>query len=151
MTNDKKIYSNKEKFSDADNRAAARDKLVFNVTDDLMIFMEDNDVSKTELARRLGKSKSYVSQILSGSRNMTLGTFSDICFALQFEPEISLPIQPFESEIDCSKPLIEGANQRWLSVSNEPEFRSTGNVSSVFDEQSNVVDFHDYKEYRKVG
>ncbi len=74
----------------AEARAAARDRLIFNITDELLIIMEDNGVTKQELARRLGKSRSFVSQILSGRRNMTLGTFSDICFALKFEPKVLL-------------------------------------------------------------
>ncbi len=80
-------------FSNAEERAYAREDLVFNVTEDLLVMLEDLEVSKSELARRLGKSKSYVSQILSGSRNMTLGSFSDICFALGFKPEINIPVK----------------------------------------------------------
>lgn len=88
-TNDKSY----EPLGDAEDRAFAREDLVYNVTEDLLVFLEDNDISKKELARRLGKSKSYITQILSGSRNMTLGSFSDICFALGFKPEIKIPVQ----------------------------------------------------------
>ncbi|MEZ8077859.1 MULTISPECIES: transcriptional regulator [Vibrio] len=77
----------------AEKRAFAREELVFNVTEDLLVIMEDMGISKTELARKLGKSKSYITQVLSGSRNMTLGSFSDICFALDFKPEIKLPVE----------------------------------------------------------
>lgn len=83
-------------FSNAEERAYAREDLVFNVTEDLLVMLEELDVSKTELARRLGKSKSYITQVLSGSRNMTLGSFSDICFALGFKPEIKIPVKPVE-------------------------------------------------------
>lgn len=86
-------------YEGAEARAAARDRLIFNVTDDLLVVMEDNGVSKHELARRLGKSKSFVSQILSGRRNMTLGTFSDICFALKFEPKIAITSETFSFDI----------------------------------------------------
>jgi transcriptional regulator with XRE-family HTH domain len=65
--------------------------------------MEDNAVSKSELARRLGICKSYITQILSGSRNMTLGSLSDICFALGFKPKIKLPVQPLIIEETVSK------------------------------------------------
>lgn len=90
------FYSKDTCFSDAEERAYAREDLVFNVTEDLLVMLEDLNVSKAELARRLGKSKSYVSQVLSGSRNMTLGSFSDICFALGFKPEIKIPVKPVE-------------------------------------------------------
>ena len=88
------FYSKSRDFSNADEKAYAREDLVFNVTEDLLLMLENLSVSKAELARRLGKSKSYVTQILSGTRNMTLGSFSDICFALGFKPEIKLPVEP---------------------------------------------------------
>jgi len=88
------FYSKGKDFSNADEKAYAREDLVFNVTEDLLLMLEDLSISKAELARKLGKSKSYVTQILSGSRNMTLGSFSDICFVLGFKPEIKLPVEP---------------------------------------------------------
>lgn len=77
-------------FSRAEDRALAREDLIYNVTEDLLVLMERLDVSKKELARRLGRSKSYVTQLLSGARNMTLGTLSDVCFALDTAPRITL-------------------------------------------------------------
>ena len=77
-------------FSRAEDRALAREELIYNVTEDLLVVMERLEVSKKELARRLGRSKSYVTQLLSGARNMTLGTLSDICFALGITPGITL-------------------------------------------------------------
>lgn len=87
-----------EPLGDAEDRAFAREELVYNVTEDLLVFLEDSDTSKKELARRLGKSQAYVTQLLSGSRNMTLGTFSDVCFSLGFKPEIKIPVQESISE-----------------------------------------------------
>src|SRR5690606_5803412 len=77
-------------FSRAEDRALAREDLIYNVTEDVLVLMERLEVSKKELARRLGRSKSYVTQLLSGARNMTLGTLSDICFALGITPGITL-------------------------------------------------------------
>lgn len=78
------------RFSRAEDRALAREDLIYNVTEDLLVLMERQAVSRKELARRLGRSKSYVTQLLSGARNMTLGTLSDICFALDAAPRIGL-------------------------------------------------------------
>ena len=102
MTAKNMFYPEDKKFSDAEERAYAREELVYNVTEDILILLEDMDVSKKELARRLGKSKSYVSQVLSGARNMTLGSLSDICFALDVKPRIELPIQE-EQEQEVNK------------------------------------------------
>lgn len=91
------FYRKNKKFSKAEERLFAREELIFNVTEDLLVIMEDDGVSKAELARRLGKSKSFITQILSGARNMTLGSFSDICFSLGFKPKIELPVAEVET------------------------------------------------------
>jgi len=87
------FYSEDKNFSRAEERAYAREELVYNVTEDILVALEDLNVSKKELAHRLGKSRSYVTQILSGARNMTLGSFSDICFALGVKPNITVPVK----------------------------------------------------------
>ena len=44
--------------------------------------MEEMHITQTELAARMGKSKSEVSEWLSGERNFTMDTLSDMCSAL---------------------------------------------------------------------
>lgn len=78
-------------MSNAEQRLYARESLIYNVTEDLLVILEDKGVSKSELARRLGKSRAYVTQVLSGSSNMTLGSLSDFCFALGVEAKVILP------------------------------------------------------------
>lgn len=87
------LYGSDYEFSDSEERSYQRDDLIVNVTEDLLVAMEDLNISKTELAKRLSKSKAYVSQILDGSRNMTLSTLSDICFALGVKPKIMIPVK----------------------------------------------------------
>ena len=87
------FYPESKEFSNAEERAFAREELIYNVTEDLLLTMEDSDVSKKELAHRLGKSRSFVTQVLSGARNMTLGSLSDICFAIGVKPKISLNVE----------------------------------------------------------
>lgn len=82
------FYSAGHEFSRAEARAYAREDLIYNVTEDVLFQMEQMSVTKQELARRLGKSRSYVTQLLSGARNMTLGSLADICFALDIEPQV---------------------------------------------------------------
>lgn len=83
------FYPADKEFSRAEDRALAREELIYNVTEDLLVVLEKLGVSKVALARHLGKSRSYVTQLLSGSRNMTLGTLADICFTLGISPKIS--------------------------------------------------------------
>jgi len=87
------FYPEGKEFSNAEEKAFAREELVYNVTEDILIALEDLEISKKELARRLGKSRSYVTQILSGARNMTLGSLSDICFAIGMTPKVNLSME----------------------------------------------------------
>jgi transcriptional regulator with XRE-family HTH domain len=63
-------------------RDLARGGHLFRVTEDILVAMEDTGVTKSELANRLGNSKSRITQLLSGNSNMTIGTLSDIAFEL---------------------------------------------------------------------
>lgn len=87
------LFPKNKIFTKNEDKAYLRDRLVFNVTEDILVAMESLGISKVELAKKLNKTKSYVSQTLSGERNMTLGTLSDICFVLGIEPEIKISAQ----------------------------------------------------------
>ena len=63
-------------------RDLARGSYLFRVTEDILVAMEDLGVTKSELAKRLGKSKPRITQLLNGSSNMTIGTLSDIAVEL---------------------------------------------------------------------
>ncbi|MCG7531408.1 helix-turn-helix domain-containing protein [Psychrobium sp. MM17-31] len=124
------FYSTAKDFSNAEEKAYAREDLVFNVTEDLLLILEDLSISKAELARRLGKSKSYVTQILSGSRNMTLGSFSDICFVLGFKPEVRVPVAP--AKLEKSEWVNSGQHE---FSSKNLEKRTTRNVYLAYDKE----------------
>lgn len=86
------FYDDNATLPTAEERAFAREELVYNVTEDLLILLEDLGINKKELAYKMGKSKSYISQVLSGARNMTLGSLSDICFAI--DADINIKVTP---------------------------------------------------------
>lgn len=68
--------------SEENAKLLAQELLITEVTEEIWKAMEEAGINKTELANRMGATKGYVSQVLSGSRNMTLRTLADICFAL---------------------------------------------------------------------
>ena len=74
-----------------EEKAFARESLIYNVSEDLLVIMEQLKVSKAELAKKMGKSKAHISQLLSGNRNLTIGTLSDICFELGLEAKVEFP------------------------------------------------------------
>jgi transcriptional regulator with XRE-family HTH domain len=50
--------------------------------------LEAEGIERKELAHRLGKTKGFVTQVLSGERNMTLRTLADLAFALDHRFEL---------------------------------------------------------------
>jgi len=82
--------------SDANAKLVAQETLIAEAAEALWGALERAGINKSELAERLGTTKGYVSQILSGSRNMTLRTLSDICFVLGAKPHVALDIESDE-------------------------------------------------------
>ncbi len=125
------FYSEDKDFSRAEERAYAREELVYNVTEDILVALEDLNVSKKELARRLGKSRSYVTQILSGARNMTLGSFSDICFALGVKPNVTVPVESVLGN------MVAGGEIHWTME------EVAVNTDELIRKDENVFDYRD--------
>lgn len=72
--------------SDENRRQFAQAELILKVTNTIWKAMKQQGISNKELADRLGKNRSFVTQILDGERNMTLRTLSDVARALELEP-----------------------------------------------------------------
>jgi transcriptional regulator with XRE-family HTH domain len=63
-------------------RLVAQETLILEATETIVDLLEQQHITRQELAARLGKSKGFVSQLLSGERNMTLRTLSDLGYVL---------------------------------------------------------------------
>jgi len=68
----------------------AQMRIVQGASQVLRALMESQGVSKAELARRVGKSRAYVTQSLGGDRNMTLGTLARFADALNADALVDL-------------------------------------------------------------
>ena len=82
--------------SKANARLVAQEMLITEATEALWRAIEHAGITKSQLAERMGTTKGHVSQVLGGSRNMTLRTLSDICFALGVKPQVSVAIDSDE-------------------------------------------------------
>lgn len=79
----------KKKSTDlAGMRLEKQEQLLFDATELISRAMVQQNVSKSELAKRIGKSKAYVTQVLGGQTNMTLRTLSDLADALGYDIEL---------------------------------------------------------------
>ena len=63
-------------------RLLEQERLLLDVTESIAALLEKQNVSRAELARRLGKSPAFVTKLLRGDNNFTLRTLSDVFFAL---------------------------------------------------------------------
>lgn len=105
----------------------SKEVLILDVTEAIWEVMEKRGLKKAQLAEVLGKSKAHITQLLDGSRNMTLGTLSDLAFALGLRVKINFcdkdeidSWQPAEAVVTKQPPLkllpIEVANDEWFEM-----------------------------------
>jgi len=96
-----------EKITSTDEgmRLFQQSKLNLEFTEMVCGLMEEKGVSRSELAERLGTSLSSITQILDGSRNITMRTASDLVVALGKAVNVSFgPISIRATENDRNKP-----------------------------------------------
>ena len=72
------------------HRKFEREAVALAASENICRLMHEQGISRVELARRIGTSKSHVSQLLDGSRNMTLSTLADLAFALGHKIQIDV-------------------------------------------------------------
>jgi transcriptional regulator with XRE-family HTH domain len=58
-----------------------QERAVLLATEEVLKLMEREGISKADLAKALGKSKAYITQALSGGRNMTIRTLAAFAWA----------------------------------------------------------------------
>jgi transcriptional regulator with XRE-family HTH domain len=61
------------------------EKAILGLTEEILAQMDRQDVSRTELARRLGKNPAFVTKLLRGDNNFTFDTVVRIARALEME------------------------------------------------------------------
>ncbi len=68
--------------------------------------LEEQRVSKAELARRLGKSRPYITQMLSGSTNLTVRTLAEVAYTLGVEVKLeAVPLQAARQAAEVQRPV----------------------------------------------
>ena len=62
--------------------------LIMQVTERICELMEHNRMSRSDLAKKLGTTKGYITQLLDGRANMTLRKLADVYMALGVAAEL---------------------------------------------------------------
>ena len=112
-------------------RIYQQEKLILDVTELISEAMAHRGVSRAELARRLGRTRGYVTQVLSGSRNLTLRTWADLMTALGCEAAVNMePLAKVEhthyewsASPESTGALLEEIGLYGVAAEPEPEQR----------------------------
>jgi transcriptional regulator with XRE-family HTH domain len=91
-------YELLESSSQENRRLLRQEELILNVTEALSEALLKEGITKTALAEKLGKSKGFVSQVLSGGRNLTLRTVADVADALDCRINVQVVSWPVTTQ-----------------------------------------------------
>lgn len=84
----KTVYEKYEEDKDFE-RIMMQEDLIMAVTEDICQILEKKEMKRNALAKLMGKTKGYISQLLNSGRNITLRSLADFAFYLGYTVEIS--------------------------------------------------------------
>jgi|DewCreStandDraft_4_1066084.scaffolds.fasta_scaffold150268_2 transcriptional regulator with XRE-family HTH domain len=67
-----------------------QEKLIWEAAEVLQNMVREEKITKSDLARALGKTPAYVSRALNGSSNLTLRTLADVAGVLNYDVAINV-------------------------------------------------------------
>ncbi|MFP3938529.1 MAG: helix-turn-helix domain-containing protein [Phycisphaerae bacterium] len=68
--------------SDGQQRLLRQERAILEITETLCKLMEEQNITRADLARKLGTSKANITQMLDGQRNLTVRTIADVLYHL---------------------------------------------------------------------
>lgn len=83
-------YESFRNSSDENRRLLLQEELILDVTESLAQEMESQNLSQKEVAKRMEKTRGYISQLLGGGKNLTLRTIADVADALDCKAKLLL-------------------------------------------------------------
>ena len=104
-----------------DRRLLEQERVLFEAGESICAVMEVQNVSRNELAQRLGCSPAFITKLLRGSNNFTLRTLADVYSALDWSvhlvakplgEQIRLPL----SDFTCANWALESSLREWADM-----------------------------------
>ncbi len=98
-------------------RLYQQERAILEVTELVCQLMDEQDVSRSELATRLGRTKGYITQLLDGRANMTVRTISDVFTAL--DRAVHFQEGPLHATVSpaATISLVPGVDWLWQEAS----------------------------------
>ena len=75
-------------------------RLITQLTNEITVYLREQDLTRAELASRMGVSPGRISQVLSGGENLTLRTLAALSVALDAQ---------FDTQLSSRKPVTDAA------------------------------------------
>lgn len=115
-----------------------QENFIIEVYEAIQEEMNRQEISRSELSEKIGKSKAFVSQVLGGSRNMTLRTLADFCRALNVYPEFKVSKYKKEEcrhyEYEDVGLYFQGSGGRYKELSGSRPKMRVASIESSFGE-----------------
>jgi transcriptional regulator with XRE-family HTH domain len=117
IKNQSLLASYVDKFKSTGDLAFEQAKL--KIVDQIVEAMNSEGVNKAELARRLCKSRAYITQILQGDVNFTIESLVRIATTLDCEIEVQLARKYTVGAWikECYKPVLDDLNEEDITSS----------------------------------
>jgi transcriptional regulator with XRE-family HTH domain len=97
------------------------ERLILEASELIHQLMDERHVSRSGLAKLIGKSKGHISQLLDGRRNMTLRTLARLAYAL--DHRLGLDARPLAMLRRSSAPVLASnldtyvfLTKRWMAL-----------------------------------
>jgi transcriptional regulator with XRE-family HTH domain len=113
-------------------RIMAEEDLIMDVTENFCRILEEEKLSRANLAEKMGKTRGYISQLLNGNRNITLRVLSDIAFYLGYSAKLVLRKRGVRSEPANLRLIVnmKEQSQDKIVLEGEPEMKACVNFGN---------------------
>lgn len=128
-----KTFVEKLMSDDEGRKLYFREDLIFEITESICKVMAEKDISKAELARRAGVSKSNITQLLSGDHNMRLTTVADLLYAVDSKLEVTPVPLDVDSILESTASVTES---QWTPA---VDFMSSSEYEAITEEESELT------------
>ena len=103
-------------------RLFAQEQLIEEATELIAEVMHERGITKSELASRVGTSRGHITQLLAGSRNMTLRTLADLMHAMGSRVFLK---SSSSGDSECTDGI------RWVVHMTEPTKQQWENIETI--------------------
>ena len=119
-----------EQSSDHNRRLLREEELILEVTEAVSVVMEKEGISKAQLAKRMGRTKGFITQLLSGGRNLTLRTLAGLADALEARVTITVSKDRDSMSVSSESPGLRVSKiEPWSSHWTQPPVWRESSVS----------------------